>query len=134
MKPAGLFSAAANDPATRRAIIDLTTGNRLPARWLDAMVDASVAHSDSGAVGDYLTAWAKTDLVDRILGKTLPVLVLAGENDPALGADTCRATWLQHYPQGRVQVLANAGHYPMEETPLALVAAIEAFLNEVMDA
>ena len=36
------FSSAARDPAVRRAIIDLTTGNRLTATWLDAMVRASL--------------------------------------------------------------------------------------------
>ena len=30
----------------------------------------------------------------RDRGQTLPVLVIAGEHDPALGAETCKATWL----------------------------------------
>lgn len=32
------FSNAATDPATRRAILDMTTGNRLTGTWLDAMM------------------------------------------------------------------------------------------------
>ena len=127
----GLFSSAAKDEGARRIIIDLTTGNRLTGTWLDAMVRTSVANADEAAFAAYLTAWAKTSFVERIQGKTLPVLVIAGEHDPALGADTCRATWLQQYPNARLTVMANAGHYAMEETPVALASAIEEFLRSV---
>lgn len=40
-------------------------------------------------------------------------------------------THLRRYPLATVDVLANAGHYPMKETPLAPVAAIESFLLAV---
>ena len=126
----GLFSSAAQDASARRAIIDLTTGNRLTGTWLDAMVQSSLAHSDREAFAAYLEAWARTSLAERIQGLDLPVLVIAGEHDPALGMDTCRATWLQHYPQATLQCMGNAGHYPMNETPVALASAIEAFLRE----
>lgn len=126
------FSAAAGDAGTRRAIIDLTTGNRLTGVWLDHLVAQSLSHSDVEAFDAYLTAWAKTPFAERIQGNPVPVLVVAGEHDPALGAETCKATWLQHYPNARLAVMANAGHYPMDETPIALATAIEAFLREVM--
>ena len=130
----GLFASAAHEPAARRTILDMTTGNRLSGTWLDAMVRSSLVHSDPEAVSAYLTAWAKTPFAERIQGQTLPVLVVAGEHDPALGADTCRATWLQHYPNVRLEVMANAGHYPMDETPVALATVVEAFLREVLPA
>lgn len=123
-----LFSSAANNPDARRTIIDLTTGNRLTATWLDAMVKQSLATSDEAAVAGYLDAWARSSIVERITGRALPVLVIAGEHDPALGADTCRATWLNHYPNATLTVIGNAGHYPMDETPVALASVIEAFL------
>lgn len=125
------FSAAAKDPGTRRAILDLTTGNRLTGTWLDAMVQQSLRSSDEEAFAAYLTAWAKSDCLDQVQGQSLPVLVVAGANDPALGPDTCKATWLQHYPQATLEVMDNAGHYPMDETPLALVTAMERFLRDV---
>jgi pimeloyl-ACP methyl ester carboxylesterase len=128
----GFFSAAVGDAGTRRAIIDLTTGNRLTGTWLDAMVQSSLAQSDVEAFAEYLTAWARTDVTARILAhNALPVLVVAGANDPALGAETCKATWLQHYPAARLEVMANAGHYPMDETPVALVSVVEKFLGEL---
>jgi len=126
------FSSAARDAAARKGIIDLTTGNRLTGVWLDAMVKSSLAHSDVEAFDAYLTAWAKTNILERVQGKPLPVLVVAGENDPALGPDTCKATWLQHYPNARLEVMTNAGHYPMDETPVALATVVEKFLREVV--
>jgi pimeloyl-ACP methyl ester carboxylesterase len=128
------FSSAARDTAVRRAILDLTTGNRLTGVWLDAMVKSSLTHSDVEAFDAYLTAWAKTSIVERIQGQTLPVLVVAGEHDGAVSVETCKTTWLQHYPNARLEVMANAGHYPMDETPVALATVIEKFLREAVAA
>ena len=125
------FSSAAQDAAARRGILDITTGNRLTGTWLDAMVKSTLAHSDEAAVADYLVAWAKTDIQAGVQGKTLPVLVLPGEHDPALGEATCRATWMQDYPNAQLEVLRNAGHYPMDETPIWLATVIEKFLAGV---
>mgnify|MGYP001474805903 CR=1 FL=1 len=126
-----LFSAAGSDPQARRTILDFTTGNRLTATWLDAMVASSQKHSDDEAVAGYLPSWAHTAFVERIQGQPLPVLVLPGEHDPALGEAACRATWLQHYPNAQLQVVANAGHYPMDETPVILATLVEKFLAGV---
>ncbi len=43
-------------------------------------------------------------------------------------ADTMRATWMQWYPNATMEVLANSGHYPMDEVPIALATTIERFL------
>ena len=126
-----LFSAAGSDPQARRNIFDFTTGNRLTGTWLDAMVASTKAHSDDEAVAGYLPSWAKTSFVERVQDKKLPVLVLPGEHDAALSEDACRATWMQHYPHAELQVLANAGHYPMDETPIWLATVVEKFLAGV---
>ncbi|POM15496.1 hypothetical protein CSX04_03784 [Burkholderia cepacia] len=57
--------------------------------------------------------------------------VLIGEHDPAFDAALMARTYLRRYPLATVDVLRNAGHYPMNETPLALVAAMETFLLAV---
>ncbi|GAA0320843.1 alpha/beta hydrolase [Actinoallomurus spadix] len=123
-----LFSGAADEPANRRAIIDLTTGGRLPGAWLDAMVDTSLRVSTVPAFRAYLDAWARTDFHEEVAGNTTPVLVIAGAQDPALSADVMRATWLQWYPNAELVTFQDAGHYAMDETPLVLVAEMERFL------
>lgn len=126
-----LFTAAGTDPQARRAILDFTTGNRLSGTWLDAMVASTQAHSDDEAVAAYMPSWADASFVDAVKDQKLPVLVLPGEHDAALGEAACRGTWLQHYPHAQLEVVRNAGHYPMDETPVILATMVERFLASV---
>jgi pimeloyl-ACP methyl ester carboxylesterase len=57
------------------------------------------------------------------------VKVIVGEHDPALGAELMRQTWLRYYPNADLTIMANAGHYPMFETPVALATVIEEHLS-----
>jgi pimeloyl-ACP methyl ester carboxylesterase len=124
-----VLSAAAEDPAVRRAIIDQMTGNRLTGTWLDAMTAHSVDESDRQAFADYLLAWAKTDFHEEIDGNGTPVKVIVGEHDPGLNADFMRQTFGSWYPDFELEVLASAGHFPIDEVPIALVTSVEAFLH-----
>jgi len=124
-----LFDGAAADDEHRRQILDLTTGNRLSDHWLRQMAAGSVAASTREAFGTYLTAWAKSDFAKEVLDAPVPALAIVGEHDPALGAEAMRGTWLQHYPHGELEILANAGHYAMYETPVRLATVLERFLG-----
>ena len=124
------FQTAAESAEARRSIIDFTTGKRLTPTWLTQMVRHSVAHSTPEAFAAYLVAWAKTDFAAELQSPPVPLLALVGEHDPALGEAMARETYLKSYPNARLEVLANAGHYPMFETPLAMAASIERFLAE----
>jgi len=126
----GLFSGAAEKPEHRYAIIDFTTGNRHTKTWIDSMVAYSLAHSTREAFAAYLTAWAKTDFSAEVKGLDHPVKCIVGAQDPALTADAMKATYLAWYPNAELEVMANAGHYPMHETPIALATSIEAFLRK----
>ncbi|HVW41532.1 MAG TPA: alpha/beta hydrolase [Amycolatopsis sp.] len=113
-----LLTRAADEPTSRRAIIDFSTGHRNPGAWLDGMVEHSLQHCDKQAFADYLTAWAKTDFHERIEGAQVPIKVIVGEHDPALGEDTMLATFARWYPKLEIEVLADAGHYPTDEIPV----------------
>ena len=124
-----LFSGAADKPENRYAIIDYTTGNRLSRVWIQHMVEYSLAHASRDAFAAYLPAWAKTDFSADVRGLALPVKVIVGEHDPALTTTMMQATFLDCYPDCELEVMANAGHYPMHETPVALATSIENFLR-----
>ena len=125
-----LFLDASGNVQARRAIINRSTGERLPAAWLDWKAQYSWESSDQAAFAAYFLAWSGTDFSEEIKAArvTLPLLALVGEHDPRFDTALMRRTYLAWYPQARLEVLGNAGHYPMNETPLALVASIEAFL------
>lgn len=124
-----LFSSAADDADSRRTIIDLTTGNRLTDAWLDMIVEHSLDNSNREAFAAYLLAWANTDFHDEITDSEVPIKVIVGEHDPALNENIMRATFQQWYPKLELEVFGNAGHYAIDETPVALVTAVEEFLK-----
>jgi pimeloyl-ACP methyl ester carboxylesterase len=124
-----LFTSAAKSPEARKAILNFSTGNRLSEAWLDRMLKHSIDNSTEQAFAAYLLAWARGDFSARIKGNPVPVLVIAGEHDAALTADVMRGTYLQWYPNAKLEIMSNAGHYPMDETPVALATTIERFLG-----
>lgn len=124
-----LFSGAAGSDLNRRMIVDFSTGNRLSSSWIDHIVRCSRSTSTEAAFGAYLHSWVKTDFHQEIVGNPVPIKVIVGANDPSLTADVMRATYLAWYPNAELQVIENAGHYPMNETPVVLATSIETFLR-----
>jgi pimeloyl-ACP methyl ester carboxylesterase len=123
------LEAAKGSEGNRRAIIDRSTGGRLPSSWVEWKAAYSMATSSPDAFAAYLRAWTDRDFSEAITG-VHPVHVLVGEHDPTFNAGLMEKTYLRRYRYATVEVLKNAGRYPMNETPLALVAGIEGFLRE----
>ena len=126
---AGHFARAADDPAVRRSILDHSTGGQLPGRWLDAMVQRSLDCAARDAFAAYLPRWSSDDLHEHVVGSQVPALAVVGGRDPDLNAEVMRQTWTQWFKHSEVRELPDAGHYPMDEAPLALVSIIENFLS-----
>lgn len=124
-----LFRSAAANPQARRAILDGSTGRRLSGHWLDSMMQRSLERSSQDAFSAYLNSWARTDFSSRIAGAKQPIKVIVGENDPGLTEEVMQQTYMRWYPNAELQVMGNAGHYPMDETPVALATSIEEFLT-----
>ncbi|HRW17754.1 MAG TPA: alpha/beta hydrolase [Dermatophilaceae bacterium] len=125
-----LFYGAADDPGKRFGIIDFTTGNRNTATWVQSVVDWSLAHSTTEGFAGALVAWATPDFLDEVAGCETPILVIPGEHDPALGRATVEQTYAPHFPNCTIEVMPNAGHYPMFETPVQLATVVERFLAD----
>jgi pimeloyl-ACP methyl ester carboxylesterase len=126
-----LFSGAAADVAKRAAILDLSTGHRLPRSWIDGFAMRSSASAQPEAFAAYLRAWAQSDFSSAVQGLKTPLLALVGEHDPHLTSDVIRATYLSWYPNAGLEILPGCGHYPMDEVPLSFAAAIERFFRNV---
>jgi pimeloyl-ACP methyl ester carboxylesterase len=126
-----LFSGAAESREYRSAIITIITGNRLPGAFVDQIVQHSLDNSTPEAFAAYLTSWANTDISRQVMGHQTAIKVIIGEHDPAMSVPVMEQTWLKFYPGAELEVLSNAGHFPMYETPAALAASIEEFLGRV---
>ncbi|CAM2866879.1 Pimeloyl-ACP methyl ester carboxylesterase [Prescottella defluvii] len=120
-----LFTGAENEDGNRYAILDFTTGNRQSATWLRQMTQFSVDFTTRPAFGAYLRSWAGADFAAELPQTSIPIKAIVGEHDPALGAETVKATWMTQLPQCELDVLANAGHYAMFEAPVAMITSIE---------
>jgi pimeloyl-ACP methyl ester carboxylesterase len=124
-----LFDGAARSLDNRRGIIDFSTGSRLSKAWIDRIARYSAETAAMEAFAAYLQAWAKTDFHAEIAGNPVPIKVIIGAHDQALTEEAMKATFLAWYPRAELEVMQNAGHYPMNETPVALATSIEAFLR-----
>ncbi|MFJ9410244.1 alpha/beta fold hydrolase [Streptomyces sp. NPDC101393] len=124
-----LFASAEHHPDSRRAIIDLTSGGRRPAAWLDRMVRRSLDCSDAKAFRAWLDSWAREGFHTEIDGSAVPALAVAGALDPALSADLARQTWMAWHVNAELAELPSAGHYSMDETPLEVIRTVEDFLR-----
>jgi pimeloyl-ACP methyl ester carboxylesterase len=124
-----LFYGAPDDDGRRFGIVDFTTGNRLTPTFVQSIVDWSRAHSTVEGFRGAVQAWANADFLAEVDGNPTPMLVIPGEHDPALGEATVNQTFAPHFPHATIEVMSNAGHYPMFETPVALATSIERFLK-----
>jgi len=124
-----LFDGAVTSEDNRRTILDFTTGNRNSRVWLDYMVKHCRETTTEKAYGDYLLAWSKSDFSDEIKGVKTPFCVCIGEHDPAFTQDAMEQTYMKWLPNAELNVIANAGHYPMQETPVNLATLMNNFMK-----
>ncbi|MBI2771956.1 MAG: alpha/beta hydrolase [Burkholderiales bacterium] len=125
-----LFESAATDDAAAAGVVEGSLGNRLT----PALTNMILAHTRKTVapevLSDYLHAFTGTDFSAECASYKGPLLVLIGQHDQGVSDEFVRATFPRLYPQAVLQVLPNAGHYPMVETPAHLVTVIEAFLRQ----
>ena len=123
-----LFEGAIKRDDNRYRILDFTTGNRNTPRWIEYMVERSHATTTENAYAGYLNAWATETFVEEAKGIDTPVLVCIGEHDLAFTKEAMESTFLTWLPNAELEIIENAGHYPMQEAPVNLVTVMEGFL------
>lgn len=125
-----LFEGAIKQDQNRYTIINFTTGKRLTPAWIKHIVKESRATTNETAFAGYLNAWVKENFVNEISRIHTPMLVCLGEHDSAIHEQAMQATYLSWYPHCELQVIPNAGHYPMQETPVDLITRLESFMQK----
>lgn len=123
-----LFESALQDVAVRARIVDFSTGKRLTRSFCEAVARDSWQCNRADAMAGYLKQWTGTGFSERVRGLALPVKVVVGQHDPGINAESVARSWQLDYPQAQVEVAANAGHYPMQEVPVATAALLQQWL------
>ena len=126
----GFLEGAAKDPEVMAQAIHALTGERLSALWAAFKVDRAMARSTEAARLGYLEMFDKSDFHEDVQGLAIPVTVILGQNDlPFFQPDYIEGTFGTWYPNLTIVVSPNAGHYPMQETPVFYASAVDAHLK-----
>jgi pimeloyl-ACP methyl ester carboxylesterase len=128
-----LMQAAANSPEKRELIATSGTANRYSTAFAHAMVAATFDKINPTAFASYANDAGRTDVSEEVKKLSAPILALVGEHDPACSERAARETTAKFYQTAEIQVIAGAGHYPIYETPVLTINAIERFIGQFAD-
>lgn len=125
-----IFEGAPGNIENCRTLTNFSTGGRHSQAWVEEIARNPLDNATREAFASYLQSWAKSDFSADVNGRPTPIKVIVGEYDSALTPEFMKATYLRWYPNSELEVIPNAGHYPMDETPIALATSVEGFLRK----
>lgn len=132
-KTRGFLEGAATDPKVTAQAFQALTGNRLSALWAGFKTERAMAISTEAARLGYLEMFDRTDFHKDVEGLTVPITVILGANDlPFFQPDDIKSTFGKWYPNLKIVISANAGHYAMQETPAFYASVVDAHLKDNM--
>lgn len=123
------FARAMHDDEAFGRLVRFVTGGRLSEGWVRAKLRQHRTTVAPECRTGYLRMLVGTRFVDDVRGGTTPWLVLVGDRDPGIDEAAMRRSFLTWYADATLSVLADCGHYPMQERPPAFAAIVEAFLG-----
>ena len=111
----------------------MLTGERLLDSWSRLKTLRHLETSSKEAMEGYFHMWVEEDF-SRELKKShveTPVLVIGGKQDlPGFQQTHLESTFGQWYPNIEFCYITDAGHYPMQETPVYLTTKIQSFISK----
>lgn len=119
-----------NETMSQQAFAGLT-GKRHSSQWTYVKTKRHLETASREALADYLKMWVNEDISKEIARARIqtPLLVIGGRQDlPGFQESHFEKTFAQWYPNVTFRYITDAGHYPMQETPVYLASLIEEFL------
>ena len=114
-----------DDEAAGRAIT-ARTSNRYGAGWLQRKLKIARDAAAVDAMRGYLKMFTSSSVTNDTRGLTAPMHVVNGALDiPFYRGDTSHNSFATAYPQATFEMIDDAGHYSMLETPVRVVGIIE---------
>lgn len=133
------------DEATRKFLWDLIghrelselgfsllTGQRHSANWSRRKAERHLQTASKDALEGFYRMWLETDFSADIRRARIatPLLVVGGRQDlPGFQEEHLHNTFGTWYPSSQLTFITDAGHYPMQETPVYLATLIERFFD-----
>lgn len=124
-----LFAGAAEQAENRGVILSFGTGQRLDETWEQVMVRRSFEATRPEAVTGYFQAWSGTDFAEEVEGIDIPLKIMIGEHDRIITAELMWDSLMKWFPAAELEILANCGHYPMQEIPVRLANLLDMFFS-----
>lgn len=124
------FADVAREPDVMAKGIDMLTGGALSAEWKRFKVERAMQRSTEAARLGYLDMFAHADFSDEVDGIEIPLLVVLGRNDiDAFRPPAIEQTFGQWYENLEITQITDAGHYPMQETPVLYATRVQEFIR-----
>ena len=124
------FAAVAVDQAACRDIVAAVTGGRYGAGWLDYKARRSRETSTEAARLGYLHGMLLSGGFAADYGSlAASVMVVTGAHDTDGFREQDLRAALSGVPRCRFETILEAGHYPMQETPVRFAALVQDFLS-----
>lgn len=122
------FMSAADEPASRRAVISASLGERGPSHWVDRLAVLAGERAEPEVIRAYLHSWVGDDCEDVVAGCGVPTLAVVGEHDPSITKRAVAREFSELLTDWRVAAISGAGHYVLDEAPLQVGALAQEFL------
>jgi len=122
------FLSAADSDEALTEIFNILTGKRHAKGFLESLTQSTRRSTTRNAFLGYLDAWTRTNFATEVGSIALPIRIIAGAHDGALGPDVMKQTYLKQLKNVQMRVIDGAGHYPMLETPAEFFSLVDGYL------
>ena len=105
------------------------TANRYSDYWYTMRAERHVEVTNANAQRAYMKMWLEEDFREEMSKVEKPFLVISGTYDHPLFKMDAQKKNFEGFKRVEFIECENSGHFPMQEAPVYLASAVEAFLN-----